>query len=324
MAEALILTAKDFRALRDDAGHMDGAIAAVDKAVAAQHRSRVRHQHLFDIAPGETDGLRLSVSAEDGGRSGMRVFGNPPHTRAYLLFDVATRALLATMDYGVLNSMRVGATTSVAARHLAPADTRVVGLIGAGWQAQPQLDGLKKALPSLELVRVFSPTKTKREAFAKSMSERLGIRVEPVESTEAAIHGADLVDLCAPGHSALREPLFEPSWVKPGALVVALAPNQCPIDFVRRARVVAVSWDALLHPESWPPFDRLIQSGELTRDKIMTLGAVAAEGNSPRHSADETVVYYIEGASAADLYIASWAYDWARAQGLGQRFDLRE
>ena len=78
------------------------------------------------------------------------------------------------------------------------------------------------------------------------------------------------------------------------------------------------------HDYLTPPFERLIQSGELTRDNIMTLGAVAAEGNSPRHSADETVVYYLEGASAADLYIASWAYDWARAQGLGQRFDLRE
>ena len=324
MAEALILTAKDFRPLREDATQMDGAIAAVAKAVAAQYRAGLRHQHLFDIAPGEIDGLRLSVSAEDGGRSGMRVFGNPPHTRAYLLFDVATRALIATMDYGVLNSLRVGATTGVAARHLAPSNARVLALIGSGWQAQPQLDGLKKALPGIEAIRVFSPTKANREAFARSMSARLGIRVEPVESAEAAMHGADVVDLCAPGHSALREPLFEPSWVKPGALVIALAPNQCPITFARQARVVAVSWDALLHPESWPPFDCLIQSGELTQDKILTLGAIVAQGKDPRRSPDETLLYYLEGASAADLYIASWAYDWARAKGLGLKFDLRE
>ncbi|MFM9969337.1 MAG: hypothetical protein ACKVQK_13175 [Burkholderiales bacterium] len=323
MTDSLILTAKDFRPLREDASHMLGAIDAVAKAVAVQHQARLRHQHLFDIAPGETDGLRLSVSAEDGARSGMRVFGNPPHTRAYLLFDVATRALIATMDYGVLNSLRVGATTSYAVRHLAPANTRVLGFIGSGWQAQPQLDGLKKALPSLEKIRLYSPTKEKREAFAKAMSARIGIPIEPVESTQAAMAGADVVDLCAPGHSALREPLFEPSWVKPGALVVALAPNQCPIDFVRQARVVAVSWDALLHPESWPPFDQLIGSGELTQDKITTLGAVI-EGTKPRRSPEERVVYYLEGASAADLYVASWAYDWAKSQGLGKHFDLRE
>ena len=62
---------------------------------------------------------------------------------------------------------------------------------------------------------------------------------------------------------------------------------------------------------------------ELTREQVLPLGAVACDGQNPRRHDRETVLYYLEGASAADLYIASWAYDWARSQGLGMRFDLR-
>ena len=322
MSDALLLTASDLRPLREHPGHIGGASEAVAEAVASQFVAKMRHQHLEDIASGEPDGLRLSVTAVDGMRSGMRVFGNPPHTRAYMLFERDTRALIATMDYGVLNSLRVGATAGVTARYLAPPKARILGLIGSGWQAQPQLDGLRHALPSLELVRVFSPTRANREAFARSMSVRLGLRVEAVESTRQALVDADIVDLCAPGHSGLREPLFQASWIKPGALVIAMAPNQCPADFVQGASVVAVSWEALTQPEIWPPFDRLIKEGTLTKAGVTSLGAVISGHSRSRTSNQGQVLYHLEGGSASDLFIASWAYDWAKAQGVGRHFDL--
>jgi ornithine cyclodeaminase/alanine dehydrogenase-like protein (mu-crystallin family) len=302
---------------------MRGALAAVEAAVVAQHRGEVRQSRIVDRRPGEFEGIRVSLLAGDGLLSGMRVFGNPPHTRAFLLFDGETRALVAVMDYGVLNSLRVGAIAGVAAHHLAPRRARVVGLLGSGWQAPPQVQALLTAVPGLERIRVYSPTPAHRQQFAASMSERTGIAVEPVESVRAALDGADIVDLCAPGHFDVREPLFQPDWIKPGALVISMAGNQYTPEFALASRVVSGSWDNLAGPPAAvPPFGELIESGAFTRDRLTPLGGVIGDGVNPRQDATETVIYHLEGGTVQDLFVATWGYEWARSRGLGQPFDL--
>ncbi|HEX5370446.1 MAG TPA: hypothetical protein VFY10_13615 [Dehalococcoidia bacterium] len=321
MSDAILLTNTDFQPLRTELANMDGALDAVEAAVVAQHKNVVRTGRLVDRVPGEFEGIRVSLLAGDGLYSGMRIFGNPPHTRAFMLFDGTTRAILALIDYGVLNSLRVGAIAGVAARHLAPQGARVLGLIGSGWQARTQVAAMRRAVPSLERIRVFSPTASHREAFAVEMTAWLGIPVEPVASAEEAMRDADMVDLCAPGHFDVREPLFEPSSVKPGALVVSMAPNQYTADFLRATRLVT-DWTSLTQPEARPPFEELINGGELKQEHVMPLGAVIVDGANPRRTADETVVYHLEGGTTHDLFVASWGYDWARAHGLGVPFDL--
>jgi ornithine cyclodeaminase/alanine dehydrogenase-like protein (mu-crystallin family) len=321
MSRAILLTNTDFQPLRTELANMDGALGAVEAAVVAQHKGAIRAGRLVDRVPGEFEGIRVSLLAGDGLYSGMRIFGNPPHTRAFMLFDGTTRAMLALLDYGVLNSLRVGAIAGVAARHLAPKDSRVMGLLGSGWQARTQVAAMRSALPSLQRIRVFSPTQAHREAFAAEMSPWLGIPVEPVASTQEAMRDADVVDLCAPGHFDVREPLFEPSWVKPGALVISMAPNQYTADFLRQTRLVT-DWTSLTEPASRPPFEELIDSGELKQEHVLPLGAVIAGGANPRRTPRDTVVYHLEGGTAHDLFVATWGYEWARARGLGAPFDL--
>jgi ornithine cyclodeaminase/alanine dehydrogenase-like protein (mu-crystallin family) len=300
---ALLLTAGDFAPLREDPAYMREALEAVEAAIVAHHRGTVRQGRLVDRVPGEFEGLRVSLLAGEGVLSGMRVFGNPPHTRAFLLFDGTTRALLALMDYGVLNSIRVGATAGVAARYLAPPNASCVGLLGSGWQAPTQLSALRAALPSLERVRVYSPTRDHREAFAERMSELLELSVDPVDSAQTAIQDADVVDLCAPGHFDVREPLFESEWVRPGALVISMASNQYPPDFEQNATLVVDI------PET---------------EATLPLGAVIAREANPRLHPTDTVLYRLEGGTVQDLFVATWGYTWARARGAGQAFDLSE
>jgi ornithine cyclodeaminase/alanine dehydrogenase-like protein (mu-crystallin family) len=282
---------------------MRDALNAVESAMIAQYKGGLRQHRVVDQRPGEFEGIRMSLMAgEPDVPSGMRVFGNPPHTRAFLLFDGETRALKALMDYGVLNSLRVGATAGVAARYLAPEDTRSVGLLGSGWQATPQVYALGAAMPNLERIRVFSPTRAHSESFASSASEALELIVEAVDSAEAALRDADVVDLCAPGHFDVREPLFEPAWVKPGALVISMAANQYPPEFGTRSRHVTAGIDE--------------------RDGALPLAAVIVDGVVPREAADEHVIYHLAGGTVQDLFVANWGYEWARSRGLGTTFDL--
>jgi ornithine cyclodeaminase/alanine dehydrogenase-like protein (mu-crystallin family) len=304
MATAMLLTASDFAPLRESPGPMAGALRAVEEAIRAHRSGAIRQGRLVDRRPGEFEGIRVSLLAGDGLPSGMRVFGNPPHTRAFLLFDGETRALKALLDYSILNSLRVGATAGVAAKYLSPPNARVVGLLGSGWQATPQVYALQHALPALERVRVYSPTSAHREAFAADLAERTGLQVEPVDSAREALRDAPVVDLCAPGHFDVREPLFEPDWIAPGALVISMAGNQYPAAFRADARLVA---DIV----------------EFTADQAATpLGAIIADGSLPREAATDRVIYQLEGGTVQDLFIATWGYEWAIARGCGTSFDL--
>jgi ornithine cyclodeaminase/alanine dehydrogenase len=303
LTEALLLTASDLLPLREDPACMDGALAAVEAALLAHHRGGVRQHRVVDRRPGEFEGIRVSLLAGDGLLSGMRVFGNPPHTRAFLLFDGETRALRALMDYGVLNSLRVGATAGVAARYLAPDGARSVGLLGSGWQAAPQVHALTRAVPTLERIRVFSPTTAHRERFVADMRTRLSIDVQAVDSTEAALRNADVVDLCAPGHFDVRAPLFDSAWISPGALVISVAQNQYPPEFGRAARLVA-------------------DIPEVSDDEALALGAIIADGAQARRFSEDRVIYRLEGGTVQDLLVATWGYEWATSQGVGQAFDL--
>jgi hypothetical protein len=49
---------------------------------------------------------------------------------------------------------------------------------------------------------------------------------------------------------------------------------------------------------------------------------VIAGRAQPRGLQEDRVIYALEGGTAQDLFVASWGYEWARARGFGQSFDL--
>jgi ornithine cyclodeaminase/alanine dehydrogenase-like protein (mu-crystallin family) len=112
-----------------------------------------------------------------------------------LLFSTHTGEPLAIFPDGVMQRMRVGATNGLAAKYMARPDAETLAIIGSGWQAGAQLmavTGVRKITD----IRVFSPTRANRDAFAQEWSEKLGIPVTPCGSVEDAVKGRDIV-LCA-------------------------------------------------------------------------------------------------------------------------------
>ena len=108
------------------------------------------------------------------------------------LFDTETGELLAMFPDGLVQTYRVGATNGIAARYLARRDARVIGLIGAGFQARTQLQAVA-AVRSIDRVNVYSLRKESREGFAQEWREKLGIDIVPAETAEACVRDADII-----------------------------------------------------------------------------------------------------------------------------------
>jgi ornithine cyclodeaminase/alanine dehydrogenase-like protein (mu-crystallin family) len=109
-----------------------------------------------------------------------------------MLFSSANGELLAIMNDGVLQRMRVGGANGVATKYLARKNAETVGLIGSGWQAGSQVMAVCEAR-KIKQIKVFSPTKANREKFAKETSERIGVEIVPVNSYQDAVQGVDII-----------------------------------------------------------------------------------------------------------------------------------
>jgi alanine dehydrogenase len=152
-----------------------------------------------------------------------------------LLFSVETGELLAIMPDGIIQRLRVGASSALAARHLARTGSATVGLIGAGNQAEAQLRGLACVL-ALSRVRVYSPTPDRRAEFATRMSLELDCRVEAVDSAREAVEDADIVV----GATNSGQPVLEASWLEPGMHVSFIREFEADDATLARADLLAV------------------------------------------------------------------------------------
>ncbi|MHB9149149.1 MAG: ornithine cyclodeaminase family protein [Thermoleophilia bacterium] len=152
-----------------------------------------------------------------------------------LLFSLETTELLAIIQDGYLQRMRVGATSGLAAKYLARPEARTVGMLGSGWQAGAQLLALKEVI-DLATVCVFSPRREAREAFASEWSRNLEITVEAVDHPRMAIEGVDVVVLAT---NALQ-PVLEADWLAGGQHVNSVQGHEVGWDTIRRADVVVV------------------------------------------------------------------------------------
>src|ERR1700691_983256 len=109
-----------------------------------------------------------------------------------LLFSTENGEPLAIFPDGVMQRMRVGAANGLGAKYLARKNAKTVGILGSGWQAGAQLMAACAVRP-IAAIRCFSPNAENCAAFARQMSEALGVEVVPVDTPEEAIRGADVV-----------------------------------------------------------------------------------------------------------------------------------
>ncbi len=147
-----------------------------------------------------------------------------------MLFDCRNGEPLGFVNDGEISRIRVGAAAAIGAKHLARQDAAKVGMLGSGGMARAYLEGFC-AVRTIASCHVFSPTRENREAYAREMSQTLGITVVAVDTPEAAIRGADIAATCTDTMS----PTIEAEWLEPGVHVTDLCEEE--IDEACLARI---------------------------------------------------------------------------------------
>jgi len=251
---------------------------------------------------------RVKVPTAPGGR----------YLGLVLLLSLEHGGLLAIMPDGVIQHLRVGASSALAARAMARPDARTVGLIGAGGQARAQLLGLA-LVRDLAEVRVYSPTPERRRAFAAEMRETLGIPVEAVDSARAAVDGVDIVATAT--NSAT--PVLEADWLAPGMHVGFIREFEMSDATLARAdRVVVHTRQGEIDhhtPAGQEALAQLQRGRGVPWQRYPELADVLAGVAPGRASRDEITLFMNNfGIGIQFAALGARAYHAARAAGLGR------
>ncbi|MEX2206530.1 MAG: ornithine cyclodeaminase family protein [Myxococcota bacterium] len=162
----------------------------------------------------------LGASDARAGFAGTKTWAHTAQGATPLLaiWSSATGALDAVVEAFALGQLRTGAMTGLATRWLARDDADELAQIGTGKQARTQVAAVA-AVRRLRRVRVYSPTKAHREAFAEQLrAEAQGFEVVASDSLERALGGASIVTAA----TRAREPFLHASALAPGAHLNAI------------------------------------------------------------------------------------------------------
>lgn len=226
--------------------------------------------------------------------------------------------VLAVVDAAYLTALRTGATSGVATRHLARADSRTVGLIGSGLEAETNLAAVCAVRP-IETVKVYSRNAGRRESFAERTAERLGVRIEPVDTPQAAVDGADVV-VVATNTGKGGDPAYLGEWLQPGQHVVSIGSTALflrELDTAALTRPNVVVFDAPAQQVAGESGDLAALAHEQPDWTCTGLIEDVLLGRVSRSRDSEITMFKSVGTAAQDLVAGLSLYHQALARGAG-------
>ena len=274
----------------------------------------------------DSDILTWPVSPLGARRVKVPAAPNGRYVGLVLLFSTHTGEPLAIYPDGVVQRMRVGAVSGLAAKYLARPDAREVALLGAGWQAGGQAMAIA-AVRSVKRIRCYSPDRERREGFAREMQAKLGIEIVAVATAREAVAGVDIV-LCATNSMA---PVFAAEWLEPGMHVSSL--SRLELD----ANVIAAADSVFIHVREADGKIVRTAGADLARDTEQRKAALSDKiaqtprpelsdvllGRAPGRRSERDITLFLNYSGIGYQFAATGhvIYQKAREMGLGRELD---
>lgn len=253
--------------------------------------------------------------------------GIPRANHMVMLNDVETGVPKCLITSNLLSAMRSAAAPALAAREMAPKDSKVIGLLGAGLLNRATLPCLLHVCPEVKEVRVYDIRADRSEAFCKEFSERFGINVHPVDSDEAAVRDCDIIHIAASGSNL---PYIKREWLNQNALIVFNCSVPCDESVIDESNVSVDLYDAHVAWRNADPHQGLtgyriierVEDGRMKREDVMDLGAILAGKCQPKK--DRPSMFIFHGMPPLDIALAHDVYTRAVEQEIGREMPLWE
>jgi ornithine cyclodeaminase/alanine dehydrogenase-like protein (mu-crystallin family) len=256
-------------------------------------------------------GFRIrSIKAAGGSRDVSRPPRGP--RRILILSDLHGGEIRAIMDEDWCHAVRTAAAATVAMRVLARNGAATMAMLGAGDTARATVPVMSKAFP-LKEIRVTSRTPESRQTYAREVGNEYGLNIRPVESTEEALRGAELVVSA----TTTATPIVKDAWLGEGITVYSIGKHQeMDSDVYKRAdKFVVDSW---LHCRNKSDMQRMLKENYLSEEDLYAELPDLLSGKKPgRQSERERIFVRAIGLVNQDIALANYIVQSALEQGVG-------
>ncbi len=293
---------------------MDLALEALDDVFRARSTGKVRNEPRRRLATGRGVMNFMAATWPERGWAGHKSYVSGDFR--VMLYGTNGEGLLAIIGAGRMGQVRTGAASGIATKYMARRNSASVGIIGSGYQAETQLEAVC-AVRDIKTVKVFSRTAEKREKFASTMSERLGINVVAVDSKEAAAEGMDV--LVAVTSSV--EPVITGDMIEPGMHINAAGNNSWmkrELDTAAIVKAALVACDDIDQTRiECGELMRAVEVGQFAWESLVRLDRIVAGLRTARQSDDDITLFESQGVAFEDLAVCGRLYEMALERGIG-------
>lgn len=256
------------------------------------------------------DRAGLALGVKSGGYwpgNGERGLTN--HQSTVFLFNPDTGQLKALVGGNYLTAVRTAASSSVSIAHLARKDAKVLGMIGAGHQAQFQLRAAAEQR-DFDKVVAWNPHPDMLPKLA-AVAEEIGLPFEALSAQDVAAQADVIITI-----TSAFEPLLMADWITPGTHIACMGTDtkgKQEVDAALLAKA-SVFTDEMAQSVSIGEAQHAIAQGLITQEQITPIGAVINGTHPGRSSADEITVFDGTGVGLQDLAVAEVAASAAAAE----------
>ena len=304
------------------------AFAAVEDVFAAMARGDAYNFPVVREAIGHADALYGFKSGFDrsGLVLGVKAGGYWPgnldkgltnHQSTVFLFDPDTGQLSALVGGNYLTALRTAASSAISVKHLAREDAKVLGMVGAGHQAQFQLRA-SAGQRNFEKVVAWNFHPDMLPGLGK-VAEDIGLPFEAVEREQLGAESDVIISI-----TSAHEPLMMKDWVKPGTHLACMGTDTAGKQEIDPALIASATLftDEISQSVTIGETQHAIKAGLISEADITAIGAVINKTHPGRTSDDEITLFDGTGVGLQDLAVASVAARLAVENNKAQTIEL--
>ncbi len=247
-----------------------------------------------------------------------RQHGLPSHGSTTLLLNAETGLPQALISAGYLNGLRTAAANAIAVEHLARRDAKILGVLGAGHQAEFEIRAVAHQR-NLDAIKVWSRS-TDTAEHLQSRLQDLPVEVMVVPTRRDAVVDSDIITTVTPS----REALLERDWVGAGTHISAMGADMIGKQELDPGLIVQASCFADLPDQAIRigEFQHAAKQAAITAADITPIGKVICGAHPGRDNSEEITIFDSSGIAPQDLHVAAAVVQEAMSQNVALTMDF--
>lgn len=230
-----------------------------------------------------------------------------------LLLDDKTGEIICIMDGTFLTKVRTGAVGAVGLKYLSRKNSEILGIIGAGGQAEHQIIGAL-AMRKIKTVKIFDFNFSNCENLANKLSKLYSdVDFIPTHTSKECVENSDIIITV----TTSKTPVFSLEDTTSGCHINGVGSytksmNEIPKSVLDKAQYISVDTK-----------DAVTESGDL--DGVTTaieISDIIANNTVINRDENAITFYKSTGSSIFDVSVAKYIYEQAISKNIGTKIDF--